>query len=440
MYLDTVCLFSYLKFCSDCVSMDKENDVMEFPLCLPGPLVFHYIMCYVSPTDLGRVMQVSRTLKNWIISDDVLWRKQCQRVWICDSKNEEQSWYGKWLSVCSEWYPYIKCYSKIKTVWVKINRCLEMKCPAAIEQFNSGLSEQQVKRIEDVLRIKLPIEYRCFLRLCNGMKCNVGGISFMGSVTCYGTTFQYALYSNEKMMALTQVIPVLLPRRKVVDPRNIMDMYLCIGGDVYDRCGWLLLSYSSKNHPLAGHVFQVNSYLHSYAKPLPFSDWLIQEANQMELYSIESNTIHRFLFKPEFIAVTGHFTVTVGTVFDPHKLNEYTTLLLEQEEVDVRYAYRIEIFMAEDAPYRESCQLDSRHWLIKFSNGSSNIVDGPGVVGQQPTFRPGSCHKYVSCNYFQTDWCSMEGHFTMRYLSVPGSFRIDIPKFTMYKPELGYLH
>ena len=421
--------------------MDRgNNNIMEFPLCLPGPLVFHYIMCYLSPTDLGRIMQVSKTLKNWIISDEVLWKKQCQKAWICDSKNEEQSWYDKWLTVCSEWHPYIKCYSKIKTIWMKINRYLEMKCPAAIEQFNSGLSEQQVKRVEDVLRIKLPIEYRCFLRLCNGMKCNVGGISFMGSVACYGTTFQYTLYSNEKMMALTQVIPVLLPRRKVVDPRNIMDMYLCIGGDVYDRCGWILLSYSSKNHALAGHVFLVNSYLHSYAKPLPFSDWLIQEANQMELYSIESNTIHRFMFKPEFVTVTGHFTVRVGTVFDPHKLNEYTTMLLEQEEVDVRYAYRIEIFMDEDAPYRESCQLDSRHWLIKFSNGSSNIVDGPGVVGQQPIFRPGSCHKYVSCNYFQTDWCSMEGHFTMKYLSVPGSFRIAIPKFTMYKPELGYLH
>ena len=209
----------------------------------------------------------------------------------------------------------------------------------------------------------------------------------MDSVVCYGTTFQYALYNNKKMIALTtQVIPVFLPQRKVIDS------YYC--------CGWLLLSYSSKNHELAGHVFQVDSYLHSYAKPLPFSDWLVQEADQMEMYSIDSNAIHRFLFIPEFVAVTGHFMVRVGNIFDLHKLNEYTMTLIEQEEVDVRYAYQIEIFMAEDAPYQESCWLESRHWLIKFSNDSSNIVDGPSVVGKQPMLRPGSCHKYVSCSYF----------------------------------------
>ena len=182
----------------------------------------------------------------------------------------------------------------------------------------------------------------------------------MGSNVCYSATFQYALYNNEALT--TQVIPVLLPRRKVIDPHYLMDMYLCIDGDVHDCCGWLLSSYSSKNHKLAGHVFQVNSYLHSYAKPLPFSDWLVQEADQMEMYSIDSNAIHRFLFKPEFAAVTdSHFTIRAGTIFDPHKLNEYTTTLIKQEEIDVRYDYQIEIFMAEDAPYQESCWLNSHH-------------------------------------------------------------------------------
>ena len=64
-------------FCSDCVSIDKQNYIREFSLYLPGPLVFHFIMYYLSPTDLGRMMQVSKTLKNWIISDNVLWRLQC---------------------------------------------------------------------------------------------------------------------------------------------------------------------------------------------------------------------------------------------------------------------------------------------------------------------------------------------------------------------------
>ena len=419
--------------------MDKENEhIVEFPMCLPGPLVFHFIMSYLSALDLGRIMQVSKTLRNWVVNDNVLWRMQCQNVWICDKKDDEQSWYDKWLSICSEWHPYINCYSKIKTVWTKINKFLELNCPAATEQLNDGLLEHQVKRIEDVVRIKLPIEYRCFLRLCNGMKCNINGISFLGSVTCYGNTFQYALYNTEKMMALTQKIQVLLSQRKVIHPHNLVDMYLCIGGDVHELGGYLLLSASSENHKL-GHVFQVNNCLYSYSKPMLFSDWLIQEANHMEMYSIENNAIHRFLFKPEFVAVTGYFTVRVGTMFDPSKLNENTTLLIDQEIIDVRYAYRIEIFMDENAPYKECCWLDSRHWLIKFSNDSSTVVDGPGVVGQHPTFKPGFLHKYVSCTYFHNKWCSMEGYFTMRYQNMSGSFKIAIPKFTMYKPELNYL-
>jgi len=414
--------------------MDKDGQTMEFPLCLPGPMIFHFIVCYLSVMDLGRLMQVSKMLKNWVISDNVLWKSQCQKVWVCDSKDEKQSWYDKWISICSDWHPYINCYSKIKTAWMKINKCLELKCPAAIEQFNSGISEHQIKVIEDMLHVKLPIEYKCFLRICDGMKCDIRGISFMGSVTCYGTTFQYALYDSQRMMKITQLIS-----QNTIDRYSLMDMYLCIGGDVYNRSGWLLLSYSSDNNELAGHVFQVNNYLHSYAKPMTFSDWLVQEANQMELYSIDSNAIHRFLFKPEFVAVTGYFTVRVGTIFDPQKLNEYAMSLIEQEMVDVKFAYRIEIFMAENAPDRECCWLESRRWLIKFSTGASDVVDGPGVVGQQPTFGPGSCHKYVSCTYFLTEWCSMEGYFFMRYHNMPGGFRITIPKFTMYKPELSNL-
>jgi len=86
--------------------------------------------------------------------------------------------------------------------------------------------------------------------------------------------------------------------------------------------------------------------------------------------------------------VTGYFTVRVGTIFDPQKLNKYVMSLIEQEMVDVKFAYRIEIFMAENAPDHEYCWLESRHWLIKFSTGTSDIVDGPGVVGQQLTFEP----------------------------------------------------
>ncbi|XP_065909682.1 F-box only protein 3-like [Dysidea avara] len=411
-----------------------KDQIIEFPMCLPGPSIFHHILLYLSAIDIGRLMQASRTLKIWITSDSVLWRIQCQRVWLCDDKRDEESWHDKWLSCCDDWRPYMNCYAKIKSTWIRISQFLQLKCPKALEQFNPGISEKEIKHVETALGIKLPVEYRCFLRLCNGMKYD-HGISFLGSVTLYNTTFEYILYCIDDMKEFSKGIHSDL---FVSHNSGQMEYYACLGGDLYGRCGWFLLSCSSQPHELSGHVYQVNSYLYTYAKPLLFSDWLIEQANLLELYSIDNQAIHRFLFHPEFIAVTGHFTVRVGTAFDPAKLNDYTHVLVEQSgNVDVRYAYRIEIFMADDAPRYESCRLESRHWLIKLSDGTSDVVDGPGVVGETPSFKPGSSHKYASCNYFHTEWCSMEGYFTMRYHDFPGNFKIAIPKFTMYKPELN---
>ena len=411
-----------------------KDQVIEFPVCLPGPSIFHHILLYLSAKDIGRLMQASKTLKLWITSDSVLWRLQCQKVWLCDGKQFEENWYDRWLSCCNDLRPYMSCYAKIKSTWLRINHILQMKCPEALKQLNPGISEKEIEDLETVLGITLPVEYRFFLRLCNGMKYEQG-ISFLGVVTLYNTTFEYILYDID---AIKQCSKGIHSDLFVSHNSGQMEYYACIGGDLYGHCGWFLLSCSSQGHELSGHVFQVNSYLYTYAKPLLFSDWLIEQANLLDLYSIDNQAIHRFVFHPDLVAVTGNFVVKVGTAFDPAKLDDYAHSLVEQSSnVDVRYAYRIEIFMADGAPCYESCWLESRHWLIKLSDGTSEVVHGPGVIGKNPSFKPGSSYKYASCNYFHTEWCSMEGYFTMRYHDFPGNFKIAIPKFTMHKPELN---
>jgi len=410
-----------------------KDQIVEFPLSLPGPSVFHHVLLFLSAKDVGRLMQASKTLKLWITNDSVLWRLLCQRVWLCVDKGNADSWHDRWLSSCNNWRPYMNCYAKIKSTWIRINQFLQRNCPKAVEHCKPGTSESEIKRVENDLGINLPVEYRCFLRFCNGMK---PGVNFLGSITFYDAMVMYALCDIDDMKGYSKAI-----QSNLFVPQNSgqMEYYACIGRDLYGGCGWFLLSCSTQGHELSGHVYQVNNYLFTYAKPLPFSDWLLEQANLLELYSIDNLTIHRFIFQPEFVAVTGHFTVRVGTAFDPAKLNDHEYLLLEQNisSIDVRYAYRIEIFMADDAPPYESCWLESRHWLIKSSDGASKVVDGPGVVGENPSFKPGFSHKYASCNYFHTEWCSMEGYFTMKYHSFPGNFKIAIPKFTMHKPELS---
>ena len=44
----------------------------------------------------------------------------------------------------------------------------------------------------------------------------------------------------------------------------------------------------------------------------------------------------------------------------------------------------------------ETAQLVSREWIITDGNGDTQRVQGPGVVGEQPTLAPGEEFEYVS--------------------------------------------
>ena len=38
--------------------------------------------------------------------------------------------------------------------------------------------------------------------------------------------------------------------------------------------------------------------------------------------------------------------------------------------------------MDADASRSQSCQLETRHWVITDEDGQEEIVDGPGVIGE----------------------------------------------------------
>lgn len=60
----------------------------------------------------------------------------------------------------------------------------------------------------------------------------------------------------------------------------------------------------------------------------------------------------------------------------------------------------------------ETVQLMTRHWRITDAHGKAAIVDGDGVVGEQPVLEPGRSHDYVSGCPLETPHGSMEGFFT----------------------------
>ncbi len=81
-----------------------------------------------------------------------------------------------------------------------------------------------------------------------------------------------------------------------------------------------------------------------------------------------------------------------------------------------------------------SARLISRHWIITDANGDVREVRGDGVVGEQPSLRPGEGYEYTSGAVLETAVGTMHGSYQM--LSEDGThFDADIPSFVLSIPR-----
>jgi ApaG protein len=99
------------------------------------------------------------------------------------------------------------------------------------------------------------------------------------------------------------------------------------------------------------------------------------------------------------------------------------------------WVYHIRIENGSD----ETVQLLTRHWRITDGRGMVNLVEGDGVVGEQPVLKPGDSHDYVSGCPLTTPTGSMEGHYTFRTMRGNGpEFRAAIPFFPLTAPRSAH--
>jgi ApaG protein len=81
----------------------------------------------------------------------------------------------------------------------------------------------------------------------------------------------------------------------------------------------------------------------------------------------------------------------------------------------------------------ETAQLVSRRWVITDADGEVETVEGPGVVGEQPTLAPGESFEYTSFCPLATSFGSMHG--TYRMVRPSGeSFEAAIAPFHLAMP------
>ena len=94
------------------------------------------------------------------------------------------------------------------------------------------------------------------------------------------------------------------------------------------------------------------------------------------------------------------------------------------------YAIVIEYAAPAEAP---SIQVIDRRWRIIDAHGEEEVVQGEGLIGQQPVLRPGERFEYASYCPLRTSWGTMEGQFGVVTLDddqQPGRrFLVDVNRF-----------
>lgn len=81
----------------------------------------------------------------------------------------------------------------------------------------------------------------------------------------------------------------------------------------------------------------------------------------------------------------------------------------------------------------ETVQLLNRHWRITDAMGRVQEVRGPGVVGEQPTLKPGEAFEYTSGTPLATPSGIMVGTYEME-TPAGERFDVDIPAFSLDSP------
>lgn len=123
-----------------------------------------------------------------------------------------------------------------------------------------------------------------------------------------------------------------------------------------------------------------------------------------------------------FTAVTHHIHVEVQPSYVPEQS--------DPRQNHYFFAYRVRIRNSGE----RQVQLLSRHWIIKDAFGKTEEVMGPGVVGLQPTLKPGEIFEYSSFCPLSTPTGSMHGTYLMRD-SAGTQIEVEIPLFILSEPS-----
>ena len=118
-------------------------------------------------------------------------------------------------------------------------------------------------------------------------------------------------------------------------------------------------------------------------------------------------------------------TKSINITVNPYYLEDQS----EPDQQHFVWAYQVTI----NNLGKDEVKLKNRFWRITDSNGIKQEVRGEGVVGEQPTLKPGEQFEYTSSAPLNTPSGFMSGHYEMTNNN-GSKFEVEIPLFSLDSP------
>ncbi|XP_052243166.1 F-box only protein 3-like [Dreissena polymorpha] len=404
------------------VAQHPDEFLMEQPrvLQLPDESLIS-IMRYLHYKDIISVSHLCHRFHE-LCMDDSLWKWQCQHYFMEDSCPDGLSWREHFVNWFRDFGKY-KNYVAIKTAWNQIEAFLKENCSRLHHCLNVGLSEEDIDKEEERFTFQLPEDFRLSYRIHNGQDHTRLGRGLLGSVTIH------TLLETEFLLPLQHCGEFI---------KGSLRFSVNTTGE---RSGQAI-ACTNYQQLKRGTVFYVQDGLYSYEEQrqmsipyyemdVSFKDWLCSYAEELtqKQYFLQDEHIFRFCHEPSSVVTSHGITVKPTSMFVPALSRPNTNFFI----------YRIIMEMAPDVPSSLSCRLVTRHWVITNGDGSTETVNGEGVVGEFPVMKPGSKYFWISCTTFNTLHGTMHGHFMFRNLTTGEAMRVECPPFHMTAMQLKEL-
>ncbi|XP_044498604.1 F-box protein SKIP16-like [Mangifera indica] len=431
-----------------------------------GDLPLKEILSKLGPKHTAIVACFNRGLRN-IASEDSLWRKFCNDELGLHSP---VNLYGNSLPSFKETYQAWR-ESFNRYPWplvIRVKRCcdrlknwLTINLPEAKATLRKGASEADIQKLEEILKVKLPLPTRILYRLCDGQECSAYdsdcpvGLGLIGGYCFNDRSVNVCLFP------LRQIIKGTMEIARHGLSFNSRSKYIVVAGSLIPGYKFFFLNCTD------GQLYVGTSNFLPDGEMLPCvpnnlinlqnasSDqqqdamllWLEEHARRLENGIIkirkEGNirSINLFPEKPPLCstAITNGVRVRASSVFIPEAAN------LQDHSEKYLFAYSIRMSLMPEGCITggmniSSCQLHRRHWVICANDVVVSDINGEGVIGMSPLLRPGEEEfVYESCTPLPTSSGSVRGSFTFvpGRLGDPkdGPFEAEVAEFSLSRPD-----